>query len=124
MSTYEKLKKPGVFSEEILGKVLRGISERRYGETVIDAVSAFGVSASAISRRIVEATTQKLREFKERNLSDLSVFAIFIDTIHRGGEAFMVSLGIDEGGHKHALGFWQGATENHEICEELLSDIQ
>lgn len=124
LSTYEKLKKPGVFSEEILGKVLRGISERRYGETVIDAASAFGVSASAISRRIVEATTQKLREFKERNLSDISVFAVFIDTIHRGGEAFMVSLGIDEGGHKHALGFWQGATENHEICEELLSDIQ
>lgn len=124
LSTYEKLKKPGAFSEEILGKVLRGISERRYGETVIDAASAFGVSASAISRRIVEATTQKLKEFKERDLSDISVFAVFIDTIHRGGEAFMVSLGIDEGGHKHALGFWQGATENHEICEELLSDIQ
>ncbi|MGZ3608409.1 MAG: IS256 family transposase [Syntrophales bacterium] len=124
LSTYEELKKPGVFSEEILGKVLRGISERRYGETVIDAASAFGVSSSAISRRIVEATTQKLKEFKERDLSDISVFAVFIDTIHRGGEAFMVSLGIDEGGHKHALGFWQGATENHEICEELLSDIQ
>jgi transposase-like protein len=124
LTTYEKLKKPGAFSEEILGKVLRGISERRYGETVIDAASAFGVSSSAISRRIVEATTQKLREFKERNLSDISVFAVFIDTIHRGGDAFVVSLGIDKEGHKHPLGFWQGATENHDICEELLSDMQ
>jgi Transposase and inactivated derivatives len=124
LNTYEKLKSPGIFSEEILGKVLRGISERRYGETVIDAASAFGVSASAISNRIVEATSRKLKEFKERKLSDIAVFAVFIDTIHRGGDAFIVSLGIDQEGHKHPLGFWQGATENHEICEELLSDMQ
>ena len=25
---------------------------------------------------------------------------------------------------KQALGFWQGATENHEICEELLADME
>ena len=36
----------------------------------------------------------------------------------------MVALGIDDQGHKHALGFWQGATENHEICEELLADME
>ena len=36
----------------------------------------------------------------------------------------MVALGIDGTGHKHALGFWQGATENHEICEELLADME
>lgn len=124
LATYETLKKPGTFSEELLAKVLRGISERRYGETVIDTARAFGVSPSAISRRIVEVTTQRLKEFKERTLSDISVFAIFIDTIHRAGEAFTVALGIDREGHKHALGFWQGATENHEICEELLANLE
>jgi len=124
LGTYEKLKSPGIFSEEILGKVLRGISERRYGETVIGAAQAFGVSASAVSKRIVEATSRKLKEFKERNLSDISVFAVFIDSIHRGGEAFIVCLGIDAKGCKHPLGFWQGATENQEICDELLSDMQ
>jgi putative transposase len=124
LSTYETLKKPGAFSEELLSKVLRGISERRYGETVIDTARAFGVSPSSISRRIVEVTTQRLKEFKERSLSGIPVFAVFIDTIHRAGEAFMVALGIDREGHKHALGFWQGATENHEICEELLANLE
>lgn len=124
LSTYETLKKPGAFSEELLNKVLRGIAERRYGETVIDTACAFGVSPSSVSRRIVEVTTQKLKEFKERDLSGLSVVAIFIDTIHRAGEAFLVALGLDETGHKHALGFWQGATENHEICEALLTDLE
>ena len=69
-------------------------------------------------------TTQKLQEFKERDLSEIRIFALFIDTIHRGGEAFMVGLGIDTEGQKQVLGFWQGATENHEICEELLSDME
>ena len=36
----------------------------------------------------------------------------------------MVALGIDDQGRKHALGFWQGATENHEMCEELLADME
>lgn len=36
----------------------------------------------------------------------------------------MVGLGIDMEGHKHVLGFWQGVTENHELCEELLSDME
>jgi len=124
LSTYEMLKQRGAFSEELLARALRGISGRRYGETVVDAASAFGVSASSVSRRFIEATAAKLREFKERDLSDLSVFAVFIDTVHRGKEAFMVGLGIAKDGRKHALGFWQGATENHEICEELLADME
>jgi transposase-like protein len=36
----------------------------------------------------------------------------------------MVSLGIDVEGHKHVLGFWQGATENHLLCEELIYDME
>lgn len=124
LSSYQTLKKPDAFSEEILGKVLRGVSERRYGETVIDTANAFGVSASSISNRIVEAMSQKLKEFKERSLSELRVFAVFIDTVHRGGDAFIVALGIDHEGHKHPLGFWQGATENSDICLELFTDMQ
>ncbi|MGD0663099.1 MAG: transposase, partial [Syntrophorhabdales bacterium] len=79
---------------------------------------------SSVSRRFIEATAQKLKEFKERDLSSISPFAVFIDNVHRGKDAFMIALGIDDQGHKHALGFWQGATENHEICEELLADME
>ncbi|MGD0664022.1 MAG: IS256 family transposase [Syntrophorhabdales bacterium] len=124
LATYETLKQRGAFSEELLSRALRGISGRRYGETVIDTASAFGVSASSVSRHFIEASARKLREFKERDLSASSVFTVFIDTVHRGKDAFMVALGIDRDGRKHALGFWQGATENHEICEELLADME
>jgi transposase-like protein len=124
IKSYEKLKERERFSEELLNKILRGISCRKYAETVVDVAGAFGVSAGSVSRHIVEATAKQLREFKERSLSEYEPFAIFLDTIHRGGEAFIIGLGIDTEGIKKVLGFWQGATENHEICEELFGDME
>lgn len=124
LKSYQSLHSPGVFSEELLQKILRGVSAQKYGETVIEAANAFGVSPTAVSNKIVELTGQKLREFKERSLADFRPFALFIDTIHRGGEAFLVALGVDISGEKKALGFWQGNSENHEICEELFKDLE
>ncbi|MEE8381011.1 MAG: transposase [Thermodesulfobacteriota bacterium] len=124
LESYQKLKEPGAFSEELLCKILRGISAQRYQETVIEAAGAFGVSAGSVSRHIVDVTTRKLKEFKERSLSDFSTFTVFIDTVHRAGQAFMVALGIDTEGRKQVLGFWEGATENNEICRELLTDME
>lgn len=124
LRTYGKLKKRGEFSEELLGRVLRGLAGRRYQETLVGAAEAFGVSASAVSRHLIEATAAKLKEFRERSLKEVQCFAVFLDTIHRGGEAFIIALGLDVSGRKQVLGFWQGATENHEICEALLSELE
>lgn len=124
LRSYQALSAPGQFSEELLQKILRGVSAQKYDETVIEAASAFGVSPSAVSSRMVELTGQKLRQFKERTLSEFKPFALFIDSIHRGGKAFLVALGVDLGGNKRALGFWQGNSENHELCEELFKDLE
>ena len=124
LESYERLKRPGAFSEELLNKILHGISAQKYRETLWEASGAFGVSPGAVSRHVVEKTTQQLKDFQERDLSEIAGFAVFIDTIHRGGEAFLVALGIDTEGQKHVLGFWEGATENHEICEELFRDME
>lgn len=124
LRAYGKLKKRGEFSEELLGRVLRGLAGRRYQETLVGAAEAFGVSASSVSRHLVEAAAAKLKEFRERSLKDVHCFALFLDTIHRGGEAFIIALGLDVSGRKQVLGFWQGATENCEICEALLSELE
>jgi putative transposase len=57
-------------------------------------------------------------------LNHFNLFSLFLDTIHRGGEAFLVALGLDSNGEKMALGFWQGNSENHIVCEELLKDLE
>jgi len=124
LQSYEKLREPEGFSEELMSKILRGISCQKYSETVIQTAGAFGVSANSVSRHIVAATARKLAEFKERDLSEFKVCAIFVDTIHRAGAAFLVSLGIDLEGHKQVLGFWEGATENNEVCQDLFSELE
>ncbi|MGD9551859.1 MAG: transposase [Candidatus Caldatribacteriota bacterium] len=90
LNSYQKLKEPEQFSEELLTKIPSGISTRRYQETIIDAAQVFGVSASSVSRHIIEATAKQLKEFKERSLEDFKPFALFLDTINRGGEAFII----------------------------------
>lgn len=124
LQSYAQMRAPGAFSEELLAKVLRGMSAQRYADTVIEAAGAFGVSASAVSRKLVELTAAKLKEFQQRSLADCTPFAVFLDTIHRGGEAFLVALGVDQSGEKTALGFWQGSSENHELCEALFRDLE
>ncbi len=121
---YERLKKTGEFSEELLAKALRGLSGRKYGETVGELAQGFGISASSISNRFVEAGIKKLKEFQERDLSGFKTFAIFLDTVHRGGSAFVVALGLDQKGKKKVLGLWEGATENAEMAKSLLSDLE
>lgn len=124
LQSYARMRAPGAFSEELLEKVLRGMSAQQYADTVIHAAGAFGVSPSTVSRKLVELTAATLKAFQERSLADFQPFALFLDTIHRGGEAFLVALGVDVSGEKVALGFWQGSSENHEICETLFRDLE
>ena len=61
LESYEALKKPGVFSEELLNKILLGISARKYRETLMETAGVFGVSAGKVSRHVVEVTVQSSR---------------------------------------------------------------
>lgn len=124
LPSYEKLKERGQFSEEMLTQMMSGLSARRYRETVQDATNAFGVSPSSVSRHFIEATSKQLKQFLERDLSTFNSFAIMMDTVHRGGVAFITALGISTEGKKMVLGFWEGATENNDICKELLADLE
>ena len=124
LKSYARLHATGDFSEELLEKIVRGVSAQKYSETVLGAARAFGVSPSSVSQKMVELTAPKLKAYQTRSLAEYTPFALFLDTIHRGGEAFLVALGVDLSGEKMALGFWQGSSENHEICEALFRDLE
>jgi putative transposase len=124
LQSYKKMREHGQFSEDMLDKIMRGISAQKYEETVMGAASSFGVSSSSVSKKMVEITAKKLNEFQTRPLADFKPLALFLDTIHRGSEAFLVALGVDIKGEKMALGFWQASSENHALCEELFQDLE
>jgi len=46
--------------------VLRGLSNRTYEQCAEAVPQAFGLAKSSVSRRFVQATAAKLRQFQER----------------------------------------------------------
>ena len=124
LRSYEQMKNPKEFSEELLMQAMRGISARKYRETITQTGAHFGVSPTSVSNRLIEATGRKLKDLQERSLKDFEIFAVFLDTVHRGGEAFVVALGVDIHGSKRGLGFWQGATENKDVARALFWDLE
>lgn len=121
---YEALSDRSRFSEEILLKALSGISCRNYRGALDGLLEEFGISKSSISRHLKEATMAQLKELQERSFDRMEPFAVFLDGYHIGSNVFIVGLLVDTHGKKHVLGFWEGATENHEICIELFNNLE
>ena len=124
LKTYKAFQSPRKMRKSLLKEMVLGISSRNYEETVEKLLHGYGIKKSSISRHFVQATTEQMQEFLEKSLSGLDLCAIFIDGIEFKGDHLIVALGIDITGHKHILGLWQGATENAEICGNLLEDLQ
>ena len=49
---------------------------------------------------------------------------LLLDGVHVGTHCIVVALGIDVTGQKHALGVWEGSTENTTVCQGLLTNLQ
>jgi len=65
LKSYVALQNRAQFSDELLAKVLRGVSCREYRETVFDMAEVFGVSASSVSRHLVEAMASEMKKLME-----------------------------------------------------------
>ena len=103
-----------------------GVATRKYErslEPTPAGVKSRGASKSAVSRRFVAATTERLKEWTNRSLAELSLAVLMLDGIVCGEHTVLIALGIDERGTKHVLGFWEGATENTAACNALLSNL-
>ena len=57
-------------------------------------------------------------------LDGLDLVALLIDGVHIGEHCLIVALGIAADGQKHALGLWDGSTENATVCQGLLANLQ
>ena len=120
---YLKLQEPKKMSEELLRKVLNGISCRRYSECVEKIPESFGLSASSVSRKFIEASGKKLREFYERRLDNQEFVCILIDGKCFYEDSMIIAVGITVSGEKVILGFVQSATENSVVCSEFLEHL-
>ena len=113
----------GRMQEAAARQVTLGVSMRDYEKAVDGVCEGYGIRKSSVSRHWKAISTKKLGEFMERRLDDLDLVVILIDGIHFDDRVLAVSLGVSSDGSKHVLGLWQGATENTQVCKELLNDM-
>jgi len=123
LRAYQQLQQPRAADAGLFRKVLHGLSCRRYAECAETVPAAFGLSASAVSRRFIRASAKRLQALCERRLEGYDVVALVLDGKTVAADALVIALGITLRGEKVILGFVQTATENERVCAAFLREL-
>jgi hypothetical protein len=67
---YEMLRQDRGLGQHMLGALMRGVSTREYQEVLPQMAATVGLSRSAISRKVVEASIEQLQQLQERRWED------------------------------------------------------
>ena len=127
LPTFQTLAHTDPLNRRVVDQMLAGVATRQYArslESVPADVVSRGTSKSSVSRRFVAKTTAQLRTWQSAPLDALNLVALLLDGVHIGEHCLIVALGIAADGQKHALGLWEGATENATLCQSLLANLQ
>ena len=122
---YWALQAEDPLQERALEQMLVGVSTRQYRRSLEEfpGLETASTSKSAVSRRFVAATAERLEALAEKSLQGVDWAAVMLDGLRFGDHVILVALGIDSGGRKHLLGLREGSTENATVCKELLGDL-
>ncbi len=123
LRSYRRLHQGAELDEALFRRVLYGISCRNYEAAAETIPGAIGLSSSTVSRRFIEASGAKLREFQERDLSGQDVVAIFVDGKTFADDEMVLALGVTLAGAKVVLGFIQTSTENARVLTGFLGSL-
>jgi transposase-like protein len=120
---YAAMQNRGVMGARMLDILLHGVSTRNYKEVIPAMAETAGVSRSAVSRQIAEASEAEVEALLSRRFDDVKLLIIYIDGLIFGEYTMMGVVGVDTQGHKHVLGIREGATENAAVVTALLEDV-
>ena len=120
---YAAMQNRGAMGARMLEILMRGVSTRNYKEVIPAMAETAGVSRSAVSRRVAEASEAEVEALLARRFDDLKLLVIYIDGLVFGDYTMIGAVGVDSEGNKHVLGIREGATENSTVITELLEDI-
>jgi transposase-like protein len=129
LESYDTLRAVDLLAEHTVSAMLAGLSTRRYDaalEPVGAAVAAeaSATSSSAVSRRFVAATAERLAAFRSADLSGQRWLICFIDGFDFAGHTMVGALGVTATGEKVPLGVVEGSTENASVVRTLVTDLR
>ena len=127
LPTFQAMASEDPLNRRVVEQMLVGVATRQYArslEPLPATMVSRGSSKSAVSRRFVAKTAAQLTAWRSTALEAFDLVALLIDGVHIGEHCIVVALAIDHTGRKHALGLWDGSTENAAVCQSLLADLQ
>lgn len=120
---YEAMRQEATTGQRMLEILLNGVSTRRYERVIPEMAETVGVSRSAVSREAIEASEAALKRLLERRFDEVDLLVIYLDGMHFGDQCVLAAIGVDSQGAKHVLALKEGATENAEVCKDLLEQL-
>jgi transposase-like protein len=128
LESYDTFASTDLLADGVVARMLAGLSTRRYTEALepvgeqVDR-EAVGTSKSAVSRRFVTATAERLAELCARPLDGQRWLVVFIDGFGFGDHTLVGALGVTADGVKVPLGVVEGSTENAAVVTRLVADL-
>jgi len=129
LDSYDAFASADLLTAHTVAAMMAGLSTRRY-ENALEPVgtevtdTARSTSRSAVSRRFVTATAERLDEFRARPLGDAKWLVIFVDGFDFAGHTMVGALGVTSDGTKVPLGVVEGSTENASVVRGLISGLR
>lgn len=123
LPTLQKMQDRDLLDDQMLEKILRGVSTRNYSGVIDGITEKLGTSKSSVSRSFKRASQKNLDEVNEADLSKYEFVALVLDGSFFGEKTVVVAVGITRLGDKIPLGLKEGHTENARVVKDLLASI-
>jgi putative transposase len=123
LESYKKLRQIPLPTEELLKKIIIGLSQHDYKQVVQMAAESFGLSQPTVSRAFIEESSRVLEGFEKRDLGLYDFVALILDGKYLARENIVIALGITITGVKVPLGFIQTTSENSKAVKGLLKNL-
>lgn len=129
LESYDTFASVDLLADHMVASMVAGLSGRRY-ESALEPVGeqvkavASGTSQSAVSRRFITATAERLAEFRSRPLDDQRWLIVFIDGFDFAGHTMIGALGVTADGTKVPMGVVEGSTENATVVRHLITGLR
>lgn len=123
LQAYQALQNPRLIENQVLSQVIFGLSQGRYEDASIRVAETFGISGSSVSRKFIRASSKRLEELMNRDLSKDDFIVIFLDGKKFADTGIIVVVGVTMAGEKKILGLLEAATENTKVVKEYFERL-
>jgi len=123
LQAYQALQNPRLIEGQVLSQVIYGLSQGRYEDASIRVAETFGISGSSVSRKFIRASSKRLEEMMNRDLSKDDFIVIFLDGKRFAETGIIVVVGVTMTGEKKILGLLEAATENTKVVKEYFERL-